>query len=91
MKNNKKSIASEAVLIQTKQIATNLLKQNARLLGQNQAQVLNNFLNTGMANNKKFKTQQYCEKILNISFDVNNRVAKKHLLKEQKAKKTISS
>ena len=66
-------------LVQAQKIAHNLLKHHARLLGQNQAATLNNFLNTMTFGNKRRKiTKQQCYKVMNIGTEVNRKVFKQH-------------
>jgi hypothetical protein len=70
-------------LVQTQKIAHNLLKHNARLLGQNEAATLNNFLNAmTFAKLREKLTEAECYKIMNIGKAVNRK-----LFKAQKALK----
>jgi len=64
-------------LLQAKRVATNLLKNHARLLAQNQAHTLNNYLQA-MSNGTKRKkiTQAQALKILNIGTEVNRKLFK---------------
>ena len=66
-------------LLQAQMIATNLLKHHAKLLGQNEAASLNNFL-LAVSNTKtrmKLKTQD-CYKVMNIGTAVNRKLFKQH-------------
>jgi hypothetical protein len=64
-------------LVHAQRIAHNCLKHHAELLGQNEAQVLNNFLQA-LSNKAKRQrmTQAQAFKIMNIGTGVNRRVFK---------------
>lgn len=64
-------------LLQAQMIATNLLKDHAKLLGQNEAASLNNFLKA-MRNGKQRRklTLKSCYKVMNIGKDVNRKIFK---------------
>jgi len=66
-------------LLQAQKVATNLLKNHAKLLEQNQAHALNNYLQA-MTNKKKrnklTKAQAY--KVMNIGTQANRKLFKKH-------------
>jgi hypothetical protein len=66
-------------LLQAQKVATNLLQHHARLLGQNQAHTLNNYLHA-MRNGVKRKklTQTQAFKILNIGTEVNRKLFKQY-------------
>ena len=66
-------------LVQAQKIAHNLLKHNARLLGQNEAATLNNFLNAMSFTKLREKlTEAECYKIMNIGKAVNRKLFKAH-------------
>ena len=66
-------------LLQAQRVATNLLKHHARLLGQNQAHTLNNYLQAMRNGTKRRKlTQTQAIKILNIGTEVNRKLFKQH-------------
>jgi hypothetical protein len=64
-------------LLQAQMIATNLLKHHAKLLGQNEAASLNNFL-MAVRNSKQRRrlTLKSCYKVMNIGTDVNRKLFK---------------
>ena len=64
-------------LVQAQQIATNILKHHAKLLGQNEAHVLNNFLQaiTNKKKRSKLKVAQ-AYKVMNIGNAVNRKMFK---------------
>ena len=64
-------------LVQAQQIATNILKHHAKLLGQNEAHVLNNFLQA-MTNKKKRSKLKVAQayKVMNIGNAVNRKMFK---------------
>lgn len=67
----------ELHLVQAQQIATNILKHHAKLLGQNEAHVLNNFLQA--INNKKKRAKMNAAqayKVMNIGNAVNRKMFK---------------
>lgn len=66
-------------LLQAQRIATNILKDGARYLGQNQAHTLNNFL-LAMSNTKKRckLTEAHAYKVMNIGKEVNRKMFKAH-------------
>ena len=62
-------------LLQAQRVASNLLKHHARLLEQNQAHTLNNYLQAMTNKNKRNKmTQTQALKILNIGTQVNRKL-----------------
>ena len=66
-------------LLQAQKVATNLLKNHAKLLEQNQAQTLNNYLQAMINKNRRNKlTQTQALKILNIGTQVNRKLFKQH-------------
>ena len=67
----------ELHLVQAQQIATNILKHHAKLLGQNEAHVLNNFLQaiTNKKKRAKMKAAQ-AYKVMNIGNAVNRKMFK---------------
>ena len=66
-------------LVQAQKIAHNLLKHNARLLGQNEAATINNFLNAmSFAKLRGKLTEAECYKIMNIGKAVNRKLFKAH-------------
>jgi hypothetical protein len=66
-------------LVKAQKIAHNLLKHNARLLGQKEAAILNNFLNAmSFANLREKLTEAECYKIMNIGKSVNRKLFKAH-------------
>lgn len=69
--------ALPVVLIQAQQIATNILKQGGRYLGQNEAHTLNSFLQA-LRNTKKRKklTQAHAYRVMNIGKAVNRKMFK---------------
>jgi hypothetical protein len=75
---NPKHFASVATqILQAQKLAYNILKEHGRLLGQNEAASLNNFLRK--ANNKKLCekiTIGQCFKIMNIGTAVNRKLFK---------------
>lgn len=67
----------ELHLVQAQQIATNILKHHTKLLGQNEAHVLNNFLQAITNKKKRAKmnaAQAY--KVMNIGNAVNRKMFK---------------
>lgn len=67
----------ELHLVQAQQIATNILKYHAKLLGQNEAHTLNNFLQA-MTNKKKRAKMNTAQayKVMNIGNAVNRKMFK---------------
>ncbi len=66
-------------LVQAQKIAHNLLKHNARLLGQKEAVTLSNFLNAMTFTKSREKlTEAECYKIMNIGKAVNRKLFKAH-------------
>lgn len=66
-------------LLQAQMIATNLLKHHAKLLGQNEAASLNNFLQAIRNGKKRRKlTLKTCYKVMNIGTAVNRKLFKSH-------------
>jgi len=67
----------ELHLVQAQQIATNILKNHAKLLGQNEAHTLNNFLQA-MTNKKKRAKMNTAQayKVMNIGNAVNRKMFK---------------
>ena len=71
-------------LLQAQRVATNLLQHHARLLGQNQAHTLNNYLQAMRNGTKRRKlTQTQALKILNIGTQVNRKLFKQHRQSKQ--------
>ncbi len=71
--------ALDIELLQAQKIAHNLLKHHAKLLGQNQAATLNNFLRAMTFTNQRKKiTKRQCYKVMNIGTEVNRKVFKQH-------------
>lgn len=62
----------ELHIVQARKIATNLLKNNSKLLGQNQAQTLNNFLKA----KTKTITLKQCYSVMNIGTQINRKLYK---------------
>jgi hypothetical protein len=70
-------MSSEILVIQTRTIAINLLKHNSKLLGQNEAAVLNNFLQKTFKQGAYTKiTERQCHKIINMATTVNQRITR---------------
>ncbi len=68
---------NQTAVLQSRKIATNLLKDYGRILKRNEVNVLNSFLNRSFDSRKWSKiTERQCIKILNIARDVNHRKAK---------------
>ena len=66
-------------LLQAQMIATRLLKHHAKLLGQNQAATLNNFLLALQRKPTRDKIQlKDCWRVMNISTAVNRKVFKSY-------------
>ena len=66
-------------LLQAKQIATNLLKYHAKLLEQNQAHTLNNYLQAMNHQKKRNKlTVAQAHKVMNIGTQANRKLFKQH-------------
>ena len=67
----------ELHLAQAQKIATNILKNHAKLLGQNQAHTLNNFLLAMNSKKKRAKiTATHAYKVMNIGNAVNRKLFK---------------
>ena len=65
-------------ILQAQMIATNLLKHHGKLLGQNEAASLNNFLQaTRNAKMRRKLTLKSCHKVMNIGTSVNRKMFKK--------------
>ncbi len=66
-------------LLQAQKVATNLLKNHAKLLEQNQAHTLNNYLQA-MTNKKKRNklTEAQAHKVMNIGTQANRKLFKQH-------------
>ena len=64
--NAKRVFADNIDLVQATRIATNLLKPDAKLLEQNQVQVLQAFLQAAQGKDRNKITQGQCFKIMNI-------------------------
>jgi predicted metal-dependent phosphoesterase TrpH len=64
-------------LLQAQMIATNLLKHHAKLLGQNEAASLNNFL-MAIRNSKQRRklTLKSCYKVMNIGTGIKRKISK---------------
>ena len=77
---NPKNLLAERVdLLQAQKIAHNILKDHVKLLGQNEAASLNNFL-LAMNNGAKRKklTKNACYKVMNIGTAVNRKLFTAH-------------
>jgi hypothetical protein len=70
---------TQIYLLQAQKVATNLLKNHATLLEQNQAHTLNNYL-CAMTNKKKRSklTQAQAQKVMNIGTQANRKRFKQH-------------
>ena len=75
--NAKRVFADNIDLVQATRIATNLLKHNAKLLEQNQVQVLQAFLQAAQSKDRNKITQGQCFKIMNIGTKINRKLFKK--------------
>lgn len=66
-------------LLQAQKVATNILKNHAKLLEQNQANTLNNYLRA-MTNTKKRNklTEAQAHKVMNIGTQANRKLFKQH-------------
>jgi hypothetical protein len=72
-------VETKIYLLQAQKVATNLLKNHAKLLEQNQAHTLNNYLQAMTNKNKRNKlTQTQAIKILNIGTQVNRKLFRQH-------------
>jgi hypothetical protein len=66
-------------LLQAQMIATNLLKHHGKLLGQNQAATLNNFLRASNSKPARDKLKlRDCYRVMNIGTAVNRKLFKAH-------------
>lgn len=65
-------------LVQAQIIASNLLKHNAKLLGQNQADSLNNFLRQTKTIKRRAITEKQCYSVMNIGTQINRKLFKAH-------------
>ncbi len=73
--------ALDTELLQAQKIAHNLLKHHAKLLEQNQAATLNNFLRAMTFGSQRKKiTKRQCYTVMNIGTEVNRKVFKQHRL-----------
>ncbi|MDH6524982.1 hypothetical protein [Polynucleobacter sphagniphilus] len=70
---------TQIYLLQAQKVATNILKNYAKLLEQNQANTLNNYLRA-MTNTKKRNklTQAQAHKVMNIGTQANRKLFKQH-------------
>ena len=75
--NAKRVFADNIDLVQATRIATNILKHNAKLLEQNQVQVLQAFLQAAQSKDRNKITQGQCFKIMNIGTKINRKLFKK--------------
>ena len=75
--NAKRVFADNIDLVQATRIATNLLKHDAKLLEQNQVQVLQAFLQAAQGKDRNKITQGQCFKIMNIGTQINRKLFKK--------------
>ena len=75
--NAKRVFADNIDLVQATRIATNLLKHDAKLLEQNQVQVLQAFLQAAQSKDRNKITQGQCFKIMNIGTKINRKLFKK--------------
>ena len=75
--NAKRVFADNIDLVQATRIATNLLKHDAKLLEQNQVQVLQAFLQSAQSKDRNKITQGQCFKIMNIGTKINRKLFKK--------------
>ena len=71
-------------LVQAEMIAANLLRHNSNLLGQNQADSLNNFLRQTKTAKRRDITQKQCYTVMNIGTQINRKLFKAH--RQSKAK-----
>jgi hypothetical protein len=63
-------------LVQAEMIAANLLRHNSNLLGQNQADSLNNFLRQTKSVKRRAITEKQCYTIMNIGTQINRKLFK---------------
>ena len=75
--NAKRVFADNIELVHATRIATNLLKHDAKLLEQNQVQVLQAFLQAAQGKDRNKITQGQCFKIMNIGTKINRKLFKK--------------
>ena len=75
--NAKRVFADNIDLVQATRIATNILKHEAKLLEQNQVQVLQAFLQAAQSKDRNKITQGQCLKIMNIGTKINRKLFKK--------------
>ena len=75
--NAKRVFADNIDLVQATRIATNILKHEAKLLEQNQVQVLQAFLQAAQGKDRNKITQGQCLKIMNIGTKINRKLFKK--------------
>ena len=75
--NAKRVFADNIDLVQATRIATNILKHEAKLLEQNQVQVLQAFLQAAQSKDRNKITQGQCFKIMNIGTKINRKLFKK--------------
>ena len=75
--NAKRVFADNIELVQATRIATNILKHDAKLLEQNQVQVLQAFLQAAQGKDRNKITQGQCFKIMNIGTQINRKLFKK--------------
>ena len=75
--NAKRVFADNIDLVQATRIATNLLKHDAKLLEQNQVQVLQAFLQAAQSKDRNKITQGQCFKIMSIGTQINRKLFQK--------------
>jgi len=63
-------------LVQAEMIATNLLKHHGKLLEQNQAHTLNNFLRQTKSAKRRDITERTCYTVMNIGTKINRKIFK---------------
>jgi hypothetical protein len=69
----------ETDLLQAQKIAHNLLKHHGKLLGQNEAATLNNFIHAMTSKQKRSKlTKANCYKVMNIGTAVNRKLFRQY-------------
>ena len=76
-------------LFQAQKLATNTLKQHGRLLEQNQAATLNNFLRAANGKRRNKITQGQCFRVMNIAKQAQRKNAK--LMKQKNTGSKIGS
>ena len=76
-----KKYASKLEVLEARKLAAQTLRDHGRLLGQNQAESLNNFLASRGKGNKGRKTVAQCMKIFNITVEVQRKLLKMKTVK----------